>query len=50
MAVKISPTEVHSTLAKHILADGFEMVLDLKRSQGRRLVDAKTGKTYLDLF
>jgi len=50
MAVKISPTEVHSTLSKHILADGFEMVLDLKRSQGRRLVDAKTGKTYLDLF
>ncbi len=50
MAVRINPSEVHSTLSKHILVDGFEMVLDLKNSQGRRLVDAKTGKTYLDLF
>jgi L-lysine 6-transaminase len=49
-SIKINPSEVHSVLSKHILADGFEMVLDLKNSQGRRLVDAKTGKTYLDLF
>jgi L-lysine 6-transaminase len=47
---KISPQDVHSTLAKHILADGFDMVLDLKRSQGRYLIDARTGKRFLDLF
>ncbi len=33
-----------------MLIDGFDFVLDLKRSQGRRLVDARTGASYLDMF
>ena len=49
-SVKISADEVHRVLSKHILADGFPMVLDLKRSQGRYLYDMKTGRRYLDLF
>jgi L-lysine 6-transaminase len=33
-----------------MLVDGFEIVLDLKRSQGSFIVDAKDGKRYLDFF
>lgn len=47
---KIAPAAVHATLARHMLADGYDMVLDLEKSQGRRLYDSRTGRTYLDLF
>jgi len=46
----ITPEAVHSTLGKHILADGFDMVLDLKKSQGPYLHDAKEDRSYLDFF
>ncbi len=47
---KIPDTEVISTLKKSILADGFDMVLDLKKSKGARLYDAKNQRTLLDFF
>jgi L-lysine 6-transaminase len=37
-------------LARHMLVDGFEIVVDLKRSKGSYIVDAKDGKRYLDFF
>src|SRR5690242_7195369 len=46
----IAPSEVHAAIARHMLADGYEMVLDLDRSQGSTLVDARDGREYLDLF
>ncbi len=46
----IAPAAVHATLARHMLADGYDMVLDLAKSQGRRLHDSRTGRDYLDLF
>jgi L-lysine 6-transaminase len=46
----IPPTQVHATLARHMLADGYDVVLDLEKSHGRRLHDARTGREYLDLF
>ena len=46
----ITPDTVHSSLGKHILADGFNMVLDLKKSQGPYLHDARGGRSYLDFF
>jgi L-lysine 6-transaminase len=46
----ISPATVHETLARHLLADGYDLVLDLSKSRGRRLHDAKSGRTYLDMF
>jgi L-lysine 6-transaminase len=46
----VPPAQVHETIARHMLADGFEFVLDLERSQGSTLVDARDGSTYLDLF
>lgn len=46
----IAPGEVLSTLSRHILVDGFEIVIDLKKSSGSYIVDAKDGKRYLDFF
>jgi len=47
---KIAPAAVHATLARHMLADGYDMVLDLEKSRGRRMHDSRTGRDYLDLF
>src|SRR5690554_2083976 len=41
---------VRSTLGRHILTDGYSIVLDMERSRGVRLHDAATGKEYLDFF
>ncbi len=46
----VSANEVHSTLAKKMLVDGFDFVLDIKRSRDLTLVDEKTGDEYLDFF
>jgi L-lysine 6-transaminase len=46
----ITPARVHETIAQHALADGYDLVLDLDASNGSRLVDARDGRTYLDLF
>ncbi len=50
MNARIAPAQVHSTIGRHMLADGYDIVLDLEKSQGRRLHDAKSGRDYLDLF
>jgi L-lysine 6-transaminase len=42
--------DVRARLARHLLVDGFEFVLDLERSRGSWLVDARDGTPYLDLF
>ena len=47
---RITPGEVHEVLSRHLLADGYEIVLDLEKSQGRQLFDAKSGRWYLDMF
>jgi L-lysine 6-transaminase len=49
-ATTIPPDKTLRTLSKHILVDGFEIVIDLKRSHGSYIVDAKDGKEYLDFF
>jgi L-lysine 6-transaminase len=46
----VSPGMVHDVLNKHILADGFDIVLDLEKSQGPYLYDSKYNKKYLDFF
>ena len=48
--VGAAPDEVHSSVARHMLVDGFEFVLDLDRSRGSTLVDARDGSEYLDFF
>ena len=46
----VSPDSVHDVLARSILADGLDLVLDIERSHGSHLVDARTGRSYLDMF
>ncbi|GAC1608665.1 MAG: L-lysine 6-transaminase [Mycobacteriales bacterium] len=46
----LAPADVHDSLGKHLLVDGFDFVLDLEASRGSRLVDARDGSSYLDLF
>src|ERR1700757_3127050 len=47
---RTDPDQVHQTLARSILVDGYDLVLDLTRSAGSYLVDARTGRRYLDMF
>lgn len=46
----IQASDVHNILKRHMLADGMPIVLDMKQSSGVNLVDAKSGKTYIDFF
>jgi L-lysine 6-transaminase len=46
----LTAAQVHETIAAHMLADGYELVLDLNKSQGATIVDARDGTNYLDLF
>ncbi|MCU0454355.1 MAG: L-lysine 6-transaminase [Bacteroidetes bacterium] len=48
--VRIDPKEVHTSLSRHMLVDGFDLVVDLKRSQGSYLYDSRYNKKYLDFF
>ena len=47
---RIMPGNVHETLRRSILADGFDVVLDLDKSHGVWLYDARGQKRYLDMF
>lgn len=46
----VNPQDVRKVLGKHLLTDGFDMVLDLEKSKGAYLHDSKSGKNYLDFF
>ncbi|MAE29261.1 MAG: L-lysine 6-transaminase [Planctomycetes bacterium] len=46
----LSPKEVHGTLKRHQLVDGYPFVLDLEKSHGCYLHDAATGQEHLDFF
>jgi L-lysine 6-transaminase len=49
-AKRLTPAQVHETLARHMLADGFDLVIDLEKSRGRQLHDARGDRWYLDMF
>ena len=48
--VQLNPDEAIPALRRSILVDGLQIVLDLEASKGCELVDAVTGRRYLDLF
>jgi L-lysine 6-transaminase len=48
--VRLTAAEVHASIGRHLLADGYDLVLDLDRSRGSVLVDGRDGTEYLDLF
>ncbi|KRD15406.1 L-lysine 6-transaminase [Mycobacterium sp. Root265] len=47
---EIPARQVHDVLGRNMLADGMDLVLDLERSRGSVLVDARDGRRYLDMF
>jgi L-lysine 6-transaminase len=46
----IGPHDVHEHLRRHLLVDGYPIVLDTAASRGSWLVDARDGTRYLDVF
>ncbi|HEV8630024.1 MAG TPA: L-lysine 6-transaminase [Thermoanaerobaculia bacterium] len=49
-SLRVAPSEVHETLKRHMLADGFGVVLDLERSHGCWLYDSRRERELLDFF
>ena len=46
----VPPAQVLAELERHVLTDGFKIVIDLEKSRGSRLVDAVTGRSFLDFY
>src|SRR6266498_696220 len=46
----IPPYAVVNDLEKHVLLDGFRLVIDLEKSHGSTLVDAATRRELIDLY
>ncbi|MBM3329618.1 MAG: L-lysine 6-transaminase [Calditrichaeota bacterium] len=50
MSTSIAPRDVISTIREHLIGDGFEFVLDLKKSSGSRLYDSLADRYLLDFY
>lgn len=48
--VVIQPQDIKKSLSRHMLTEGFDMILDLDKSQGSWFVDQRNGDRYLDFF
>src|SRR5580658_9281876 len=46
----VPPNQVVTELENHLLVDGFKLVIDLEKSHGSTLVDAATGKSFIDFY
>jgi L-lysine 6-transaminase len=46
----VPPYAVVADLERHVLVDGFRIVLDLQKSQGSRLVDASNHRELIDFY
>ncbi len=46
----IEPGDVKKILSRHMLVEGFDVILDMDRSEGCWFVDQRTGDRYLDFF
>ena len=48
--IHVQPAEVHNVLSRHMLADGYDIVMDLKKSKGSWVFDSRRGHNVLDFF
>jgi L-lysine 6-transaminase len=48
--ITVPADQVFPVLKENILVDGFHVVIDLERSHGSVIVDARDGKEYLDCY
>src|SRR5947208_2971914 len=46
----VQPADVHNVLARHMLADGYDIVMDLQKSRGSLVLDYRLGRRVLDFF
>lgn len=46
----LKPATVKATIGQHVLADGYDFVLDMKKSHGTWIHDSVTGNEFLDFF
>ena len=46
----ITHQDIKGILSQHILADGYDFVMDFEKSHGSWIHDKATGKEYLDMF
>ena len=44
------PDKTMDTLKKYMMVDGFDVVIDFEKSHGNTIVDARTGRAFLDMF
>ncbi|HSS44771.1 MAG TPA: aminotransferase class III-fold pyridoxal phosphate-dependent enzyme, partial [Thermoanaerobaculia bacterium] len=47
---ELSPKDVLDVLSRHILVDGYHVVMDMEKSRGSYLYDARSGRPLLDFF
>jgi L-lysine 6-transaminase len=48
--IHVQPAEVHNVLSRHMLADGYDLVMDLRKSKGSWVFDSRRGRNVLDFF
>src|SRR5688572_20269596 len=48
--IHVQPSQVHEVLSRHMLADGYEIVMDLRKSKGSWVFDSRGGRMMLDFF
>jgi L-lysine 6-transaminase len=48
--IDIQTNKVKETVGRHVLADGFDFVMDIEKSHGSWLYDKLTNREYLDMF
>ena len=47
----INPADsIREVIGKHMLADGFKLILDLKNSYRNKIIDERNGDEYIDFF
>ena len=47
---QVPSAEVHETLRRHLLVDGYPLVIDLERSRGSIVRDAVSGRELIDFY
>ncbi|MDX1740813.1 MAG: L-lysine 6-transaminase, partial [Rhodothermales bacterium] len=50
MRSSVTPDAVQEVLSRHLLTDGYHMVLDMEKSRGVHLFDAASGSAFIDFF
>ena len=48
--LNFNPEEVEKILSRHVLADGYDLVLDMQKSSGVTIYDSKHQRQLLDFF